>query len=218
MKSHALFVGILLSLFCSESGANVMAEQAVETAAALLPPESGCRISDIEFQATDLIRIRNLHPESCRLSSGELISIGLSFGHQFYSGVAAQWAHRGESGKILFHVNAELATSRMMNDVYANSSKLSFDLHIGKSGFFAGPMVQSVLLVNPLISSPQSLRFSGAGGEIGYQRPLGNRFKGEITIGMSVLGPDRDVGVLEGRVGLSYLIFGDQKPRGAIRR
>jgi hypothetical protein len=218
MKSHALFLALLLSLFCSKSEASVTAEQAVETASALLPPESGCQISDLEIQALDLIRIRNLSPATCKLSSGELVSIGLSFGHQFYSGVAAQWAHRGESGKILFHVNAELATSRMLNDVYANSSKLSFDLHIGKSGFFAGPMIQSVLLVNPLISSPQTLRFSGAGGEIGYQRPLGNHFKGEVTIGMSVLGPDRDVGVLEGRVGLSYLIFGDQKPRGAIRR
>lgn len=207
MKPLTVILGLLLSLVCIESGATV-----------LFPPESGCQISDLEIQTTDLIRIRNLRPEMCRLSSGEMISIGLSFGHQFYSGVAAQWAHQGASGKILFHVNAELATSRMLNDVYANSSKLSFDLHIGKSGLFAGPLVQSVLLVNPLISSPQTLRFSGAGGEVGYQRRLGDHFKGEITIGMSVLGPDHDVGVLEGRVGLSYLIFSGQKPRAAIRR
>ncbi len=153
MKPLTVILGLLLSLVCIESGATV-----------LFPPESGCQISDLEIQTTDLIRIRNLRPEMCRLSSGEMISIGLSFGHQFYSGVAAQWAHQGASGKILFHVNAELATSRMLNDVYANSSKLSFDLHIGKSGLFAGPLVQSVLLVNPLISSPQTLRFSGAGG------------------------------------------------------
>jgi hypothetical protein len=193
--------------------------------AELLPPESGCRDSDVEVrwerslpEHPGELRIRNLRPDTCALSSGELVSIGLSFGHQFFSGVAAQWAHQGSNGKILFHVNAELATSRMLNDVYANSSKLSLDWHIGKRGFFAGPLVQSVLLVNPLISSPQALRFNGAGGEIGYQRRIGTNFRGEITVGMSVLGPDHDVGVLEGRVGLSYLIFGGQKPRAATRR
>jgi hypothetical protein len=193
--------------------------------AELLSPESGCLESDVEVRLERVrpdqlgeLRIRNLRPESCLLTSGELVSIGLSFGHQFFSGVVAQWAHQGSTGKILFHVNAELATSRMLNDVYANSSKLSLDWHIGKSGFFAGPLVQSVLLVNPLISSPQALRFNGAGGEIGYQRRIGTNFRGEITVGMSVLGPDRDVGVLEGRVALSYLIFGGQKPRAATRR
>jgi hypothetical protein len=180
----------------------------------LIPPLSGCSPLDISLSVhptedphTSSIQVKNLHPAVCSLSSGEMVSLGMSAGNLFFTGMNAQWSHRGKSGKILFHVGAELATNRLMSEVYSNTAKISTDIHIGRSGLFAGPVAAVYWMHNPLITGEADERYTGYGAEIGYQRQLSNRIRTDVTVGMTLTGPDRNIGLLEGRVGISWLIF-----------
>jgi hypothetical protein len=160
------------------------------------------------------IQIRNLAPDRCLLSRGDLVSIGISAGHLFYSGVGAQWLHQRSDGRVLFHVGFDYATSRFFNDVYANRSKIALDFHLGRSGLFVGPQFSRVELINPLIGpliGPQAnesrpLVFQGPGIEAGYQRRLGQHFVAEASVSLTILGPQYDIGLAEGRIGVAWLI------------
>lgn len=184
-----------------------------------IPENRGCAPEDIAVTLRPglspdherEIRIRNLAPERCLLSRGDLVSIGISAGHLFYSGVGAEWLHQKPDGRVLFHVGFDYATSRFFNDVYANRSKIALDFHLGQGGLFVGPQFSRVELINPLMGpragSPTApLVFQGPGMEAGYQRRIGGNFVAEATVGITILGPQYDIGILEGRIGVAWLL------------
>jgi hypothetical protein len=184
-----------------------------------LPGERGCAPEDLSItlhpglnpDREREIRVRNLAPERCLLSRGDLVSIGISAGHLFYSGVGAQWVHQRGDGRALFHVGLDYATSRFFNDVYANRAKIALDFHLGGSGLFVGPQFSRVELINPLIGPligprPAPLVFQGPGLETGYQRRLGRSFVAEASVGITILGPQYDIALVEGRIGVAWLI------------
>jgi hypothetical protein len=200
-----------------------------------IPENRGCSATDLSITLAPgmnpdrerVVQIRNLAPDRCRLSRGDLVSVGISAGNLFFSGVGAEWAHRNANGRILFHVSADYATSRFFNDVYANRSKIALDFHLGGSGFFAGPQYSRVDLINPLIgpfTGPEAknnrpLVFQGPGIEAGYQRRLGSNFVAEATVGITILGPQYDIGIAEGRIGVAWLITSSGRtPREATPR
>lgn len=210
------FVAVLSgSLIPLSARAQTAGEIDLQVLEAQIPEDRGCTPEDLPVilyagsgNGTDsAIHIRNRAPGRCRLSRGELISIGISAGNLFFSGVGAEWAHLNEAGRILFHVGVDYATSRFFNDVYANRAKIALDFHIGRTGFFAGPQFSRVELINPLIGPGRSLVFQGPGVEAGYQRALGRSFVAEASVGIAILGPQYDVGILEGRIGIAWMIF-----------